>query len=323
MQVPQESPIRYGFRAVWREPSLALAEIAWRWAWGAATLLVAWFAAHEFLASLDVSRRDEFQLASGSPQLVADAIIHIFQGSAPTVVRLFCIIAPASLFLWVIAATFGRTTTLRALVGGDARLAVRTLGLHIWRAVLGVLSFIGVAASFLLGSVLMASTEPPQPLIFIAVFFPLTVLFTVIRSRINWFLLLGNIYAARGMSAGIGFGHATHVFRRQSGGFMEAGTVVGVLRLVLIGAVTFLDLALVPFVGHAPGWLLWAMFAVITLAYFAISDWLYMVKLAAYARIIEDDAHPAEAALAREQPAIPPPPIPPAPQAQIPSVPVG
>ena len=31
------------------------------------------------------------------------------------------------------------------------------------------------------------------------------------------------------------------------------------------------------------------VFLILTLAYFAVSDWLYVVKLAAYARIIADD----------------------------------
>jgi len=314
--VNNESPIRYGFREVWRAPSLAFAEIAWRWTWGAATLLVTWFAGHEFLRSLTVSHRDEWQLQSGSPQLVADAILHIFQGSGPTVLRLFLIIAPAAVFLWVAAATLGRAATLRALTGAAPRLLPRTLGLHIWRALIGVLAFFGIALSFVAASLLMARSEPPQPLIFMAVFFPLTVLFTIVRSRINWLLLLGNIYAARGTKAGEGFGKATLLFRRRSGDFMGVGTVIGLLRLVLIGVVTFLDLALVPFVGEVPGWFLWTLFGAITLAYFAISDWLYMVKLAAYARIIEEDVRPAEAAVA-------PPQVPPAPVAPMPSVPAG
>jgi len=41
--------MRHGFRTVWREPSLALAEIAWRWVWGASALLIAWFAARGYL----------------------------------------------------------------------------------------------------------------------------------------------------------------------------------------------------------------------------------------------------------------------------------
>jgi hypothetical protein len=317
-----ESPIRYGFRAVWREPGLALAEVAWRWSWGALTLLISWFAARAYLASLTVSNRDQFQLESGQPQLVADAILHIFQGSGPTVVRLLCVITPAALATWVVAATLGRTATLRALVGGKAALAARTLGLHIWRVVIGIFAFVAIAASFLLGAVMAGRTDPPQPIIFIAIFFPLAILFTIVRSRINWLLLLGNIYAARGRKAGAGFGQASRVFKRRSGEFMGVGTVVGVIRVVLIVGVTMLDLAIVPFAGKAPAWLLWGIFALITLAYFAVSDWLYVVKLAAYTRIIEEDERPVAAPVAVEPPSEPPPSIPPAPPAAIPSVPV-
>lgn len=309
--------MRHGFRTVWRGPSLALAEIAWRWSWGAATLLLAWFAGHEFLRSLTVSNRDEFQLQSGSPQLVADAILHIFQGSGPTLLRLFLVVAPASVLLWVVAATLGRTVTLRSLVPGHARFTGRSLSLHIWRAFIGVLSFLGIVLSFLAGALLMGRTDPPQPLIFIAIFFPLAILFTLVRSRVNWLLLLGNIYVARGMKAGAGFGQATRVFKRRSADFMGAGALAGTIRLVLIGAVTMLDFGLLAFVGQAPGWLLWTLLAGITLAYFAISDWLYMVKLAAYARIIEEDSRPAEAPVAIATA----PSIPPAPVAPIPSVP--
>jgi len=289
--MPTDSPLRYGFRAVWREPSLALAEIAWRWVWGASALLIAWFAARGYLHSLDVSNYDQFRLNSGNPQWMAEAITHIFSGSGPTLVRLFLIITPAALVLWIFAATCGRAATLRALLplGDNRKLLLRTFALHLWRVIIGVLTFVGVAASFLLGAVLMARSDPPQPLFFMAVFFPLAIAFTVLRSRLNWFLLLANIYAAAGKQAGAGFGDATRVFKRRSGDFMGVGTVVGVIRIVLMGAVTILSFALLPGVGKVPGSLLWTVFALVTLAYFAVSDWLYAVKLAAYTRIVGSD----------------------------------
>jgi hypothetical protein len=291
--VSTESPIRYGFRTVWRAPDLALAEVAWRWTWGAASLLIAWFAAREFLHSLVVSNRDYFQLRSNNPQWVADAIVHIFAGSGPTLLRLFFIITPAALVLWIVAASLGRAATLRALLGNHRPLIGRTVGLHLWRVVIGVLAFVGTVSSFLLGSVLAARTDPPQPLIFIAIFFPLAVVFTILRSRINWFLLLANIYAAEGATSAAGFGAATRIFKRRSGDFMGVGTVVGVVRIALMVVVTLLSLALVGAVGQVPGRLLWAAFLVLTLAYFAVSDWLYVVKLAAYTRIIADDRNAA------------------------------
>ena len=299
--MPTESPLRYGFRTVGREPMLAFAEIAWRWVWGASALLIAWFAARGYLHSLAVSNYDAFRLNSGNPQWMAEAIVHIFSGSGPTLLRLFFIITPAALVLWIFAATLGRAATLRALLGngnGNANantrnsgkaLVGRTFLLHLWRVGIGALAMVGMAASFLLGAILMSRSDPPQPLFFMAVFFPLAIVFSVLRSRINWLLLLANIYAAAGKRMGAGFGEATRVFKRRSGEFMSVGTVVGVLRIVLMGAVTLLTFALLPGIGHVPGKLLWAAFLLMTLIYFAVSDWLYAVKLAAYARIVQAD----------------------------------
>ena len=274
---------------MWREPSLALAEIAWRWVWGAIVLLITRFAAAGYLHSLTVSKYDQFRLNSGNPQWAAEAIAHIFSGSGPTLLRLSLIITPSALLLWLAAATLGRAAVLRALLGDGKALLRRTLVLHIWRVVVGVAAFVGMAAAFLLGAVAAARTEPPQPLFFVAIFFPLALMFTVIRSRINWFLLLANIYAAAGKSAGSGFGEATRVFKRRSGEFLGVGTVVGVIRILLMIVITVVSFALLPGIGKIPGAVLWAAFILMTLAYFAVSDWLYVVKLAAYARIIEDD----------------------------------
>ncbi|MDP9267038.1 MAG: hypothetical protein M3P27_01775 [Acidobacteriota bacterium] len=316
--MPTESPIRYGFRTVWREPTLALAEIAWRWVWGASALLIAWFAARGYLQSLTISNFDQFRLDSGKPQWMAEAIVHIFSGSGPTLLRLCLVITPAAFVLWICAATFGRAATLRALLSngngnGSSNsgkvLIGRTFALHLWRVVIGALAFVGIAASFLLGTELMARTDPPQPLFFMAVFFPLAIVFTVLRSRINWLLLLANIYAAAGKRAGAGFGEATRIFKRRSGEFVGVGTVVGLFRLMLTGAVTLLTFALLPGVGKLPGKLLWAIFLLMTLAYFAVSDWLYAVKLAAYTRIVRSDIEAATQPANTPARAATPPPV--------------
>jgi len=38
--LPSPAPVRDGFRAIWRQPSIFLAELAWRWSWGGAALLL-------------------------------------------------------------------------------------------------------------------------------------------------------------------------------------------------------------------------------------------------------------------------------------------
>lgn len=299
-----ESPIRYGFRAVAREPGLFLAELTWRWAWGAASLALAWWAGYSFLASIYLRAADEFRLRSGVPQLVAEALAYILVESFPTLLRLSFIVTPAVLLLWIFAASAGRAATLKALLGptGSTHLP-RTVGLHLWRVVVGVMAFVAIVASFLLGSYASAASDPPQPAVFILLFFPLATVFTVIRSRVNWLLLLANVYTARGERSGRAFTQANAVFRRRAADFIGVGTVVGVLRLVLMGVATIAGLFLGAGIGTLPAWLLWSAFLVLTLLYFAVSDYLYAVKLAAYVRIIEDDAKPAPVPLVPVAPA--------------------
>jgi len=287
--VNNESPVRYGFRTVWREPFLALAEVVWRWSWGTATLLIAGFAGRNFLQSLHVSGGDEMKLRTGNPQLAAEVILRIFNGSGPTMLRLALIIAPSALVLWALAATLGRAATLRALVGNHRPLLGRTFFLHAWRVAIGVLTFIGIVASYVLAAILAYDRPTPQPLLMIVIFFPIAVVFTILRSRINWLLLLANIYVALGRKSSEAFGLATRVFKRRSSDFMGVGTIVGLIRLFLIVVVTVLSFVLLAGVGTAPPKLLWLGFILLTLVYFALSDWLYVVKLAAYARIIEQD----------------------------------
>jgi hypothetical protein len=290
--VRSESPVRYGFRTVARAPDLAVAEIAWRWAWGAASLAIAWFAAHEFLRSLLVSGWDRFRLESGNPQLIAAAIVAIFGDSGPTLLRLFLIITPAVLVLWTAAATLGRAATLRALIA-DSPILARTFFLHAWRIVVGIAFSFATVAVFVMASLLAGRGDQPQPIIFIAIFFPLAIVLNILRSRLGWLLLLANLYVAHGKSASEGFGLATRLAKRRSGEFMGVGTVVGTIRIVLMVVATVASLFIAAGIGHAPGWLLWLAFLLVTLVYFAVSDYLYMVKLAAYAHIVAADLAPA------------------------------
>ena len=289
--VSTESPIRYGFRTVARAPDLAVAEIAWRWAWGAASLAIAWFAAHEFLRSLLVSGWDRFRLESGNPQLIAAAIVAIFGDSGPTLLRLSLIITPSVLVLWTAAATLGRAATLRALIA-DRSIVARTFFLHAWRVVVGIAFFIATVAVFFMAAVVAGRGAQPQPFLFIVIFFPLAIVLNVVRSRIGWLLLLANLYVAHGKGASEGFGLASRLAKRRGKDFAAVGFVAGMIRIALMAVVTVASLFVLAGIGRVPAWLLWLAFILATLAYFAVSDYLYMVKLAAYAAIVGEDLEP-------------------------------
>src|SRR5437870_6118549 len=78
----QPSPTLEGFRAIFRVPSLGLAEIAWRWSFAVAGGALLIFAAFQFLDTLPVTSGDLALLRSRQPALISRAALHIFHGSA-------------------------------------------------------------------------------------------------------------------------------------------------------------------------------------------------------------------------------------------------
>src|SRR5437588_6654655 len=78
----RRSPTLEGFRAIFRVPSLGLAEIAWRWSFAVAGGALLIFAAFQFLDTLPVTSGDLALLRTRQPALISRAALHIFHGSA-------------------------------------------------------------------------------------------------------------------------------------------------------------------------------------------------------------------------------------------------
>src|ERR1700704_4143300 len=110
------SPTLEGFRAAWRRPSLALAEIAWRWTVGATTFALFLFGVFEDLRTLPVTNGDLLFLRTKQPVLTAQAISHILRGSFDRAALAGMLAALAVSFVWIVAASIGRDLTLRALL---------------------------------------------------------------------------------------------------------------------------------------------------------------------------------------------------------------
>src|SRR5438309_5994003 len=110
------SPVHEGFRAVLRAPGVVVAEIAWRWCFGTATLALLAVAAVQFLKSVRVSDADVLALRTGIPWLMANALAHILQGSGARLLRAAAILLPGIVLLWTIAAAVGRAATLKGLL---------------------------------------------------------------------------------------------------------------------------------------------------------------------------------------------------------------
>src|SRR2546422_9320684 len=78
----QPSPTLEGFRAIFRVPSLGLAEIAWRWSFAVAGGALRIFAAFQFLDTLPVTSGDLALLRTRQPALICRSAWHIFHRRA-------------------------------------------------------------------------------------------------------------------------------------------------------------------------------------------------------------------------------------------------
>jgi hypothetical protein len=309
------SPTTEGLRAAFRRPSLTLAEVMWRWTAGGTAAALFVFGLFEYLNTLPVTNGELLFLRTRHPYLVGEAIAHILRGSLNRVVIAGLLAALLLAVLWIVAASVGRIATVRGLLdyfrrdaagnvsaGGvsndgerDVASNVSThsaalaalLRLNFLRAAVAVAALVGfVGASILAG---FASPDAhPRPGIAFLLFLPLAALICWVWWALNWTLSLAGMFAVRDGEDAVGAISAAVVFcRERTGRVFAVSTWTGLAHLVaFVGASTVVSMPL-GFAGVVPWRLVVAVMILVTVAYFALADWLYMARLAGYVCIAE------------------------------------
>lgn len=325
------SPAAEGFRAAFRRPLFAFAEITWRWVVGATATVLFFFGLFEYLDTLPVTNGELLFLRTRNPFLVSQAIEHILRGSLNRAVLSLLTAALLLAVIWMIAASFGRIATVDAMieyfrarfsvsitetgekdVAGSFSAADRVaalLRLNFLRVSVLLAAVVGFAgASMVSGSV--SSPAHPRPGLAFLVFVPIATLVCLIWYGLNWLLSLAAVFVVRDGEDAVGaISSAVALCRERTGAVFAVSTWTGLAHLVaFMGATTVVSLPL----GLA-GLLPWRLVAlgvmVLTLTYFAVADWLYMARLAGYVCIAELP----DALLAPPPPPVMvPPPVPPA-----------
>lgn len=310
-QVSRISPTLEGFRATFRRPSLTLAEITWRWAFGATACALFTFGLVEYLKTLPVTNADLFLLRTRHPVLVGQAVAHIVRGSLPRVVLSGLFGALGLVSLWLIAASIGRLVTIRALreyfrrrvenqaaVGErkveemDERPADRAprlrslLGLNFLRAAVALAAIAGFQGAAILAG-LASSDVHPRPGLAFLLFLPLAALVCLVWWMLNWLLSFAAIFAVRGESVLSALSAAVTLCRERAGAIFAVGTWTGLAHIVLFVAATSVVSTALAFSQIAPWRLVLAAVLFVTLVYFAIADWLYVARLAGYVCIAD------------------------------------
>jgi hypothetical protein len=322
------SPTLEGFRAAFRRPSFTLAEIMWRWCFGATGFALFFFVLFEFLNTLPVTNGELLFLRTRQPYLVSEAIAHILRGSLTRAVMSVLVAILMLVLLWMIAASFGRMATVRALLEYfRVKFVERTAGADVSTSpdeaddrrarnpfhslfdlnFLRVSVALGALVAIVGATVLAGFASPashPQPGLFLLLWFPLIGLICVIWWALNWFLSLAGLFVVRDAADALSaISAAVTLCRERTGAVFAVSTWTGLAHLAaLVGATTVVAL---PFstLGILPGRVILLGVVVLTLAYLALADWLYMARLAGYVCI----AQAPEAWLAPPPPRFPPP----------------
>jgi hypothetical protein len=330
------SPTLEGFRAAFQRPSFAIAEITWRWVVGATATALFFFGLFEYLNTLPVTKGEMFLLRTRQPYLIAQAILHILRGSLSRAVMSALLAALLLAMIWMVAGSLGRIATVRAIIEyfrvarnvsaasglsdreRDDTSTVSTnvstnqgnffqplVRLNFLRAAVALAAMFGFMGAAILASFASPKSNP-RPGIAFLLFVPTAALVCLIWWGLNWLLSLAGIFAVRDDGDAVGaISAAVALCRERTGAVLAVGSWTGIAHLVAFVAATTvvsMPLGLIPLV---PWRLALAAMILVTLAYFAIADWLYMARLAGYVCIIETP----EALL---NPLPPPPPMAPA-----------
>ncbi len=275
----------------------------WRWSFGAAAGALVTVAMLRFLASLSVTDGDLLGLRSRIPQLMSDAILHIFEGSGPRLLRLVLIVTPAVSALWILAASAGRAATLRAMLRDVPASFTRRhdlgslLAVNFLRVAVTLLGWMAMVGSAILAGLAASIGDEPSVLLFNVVFLGLLFLVSLCWSTLNWYLSLAPIFVVRDNRGALGaVADAVHLVRRRGGDFTSVSTLYGLLKLFLVGVATVVSLLPLAFIAEWPWQITASLFVVITLAYFAVADLLYIARLGSYLAIAEPERNPQPAA---------------------------
>jgi hypothetical protein len=302
--MPRVSPTLEGFRASFRRPSLTFAEIAWRWTVGGFAWALFFFGLVEFLDTLPVTRADATLLSTRQPLLIGRAIAHILRGSLNRAVMAALLAAIGVSLLWLITSSIGRAATVRALleyfrrdsasdiaVETDAAIETRPFrsltGLNFLRGAVtlsAILAFVGAA---ILAGFASPDSNPRPGLVFVF-FLPLAALICIAWPVLNWWLSLACVFAVRDGEDTLGaLSAAVTFFRERTGAVFAVSTWTGLAHLVAFSIATTVVSVPLAFIQIAPWRVVIVGVFLVTLAYFAVVDWLYMARLAGYVCIAE------------------------------------
>jgi hypothetical protein len=247
----------------------------------------------EYAGSLKVSGGNWFLWKLGYPAAAVEALANTIAGSGHKLLAIAAVLVPGIAIMWTLAAAIGRTATLRAMMVGRVVRFRTMLALNFFRATVTLAALIGFAGVFAIAMALYSDgpgTVPHAERSTWTLIVGWTVV-TYLWSLANWLLSLAPVVAVeQNCDALAAISGTVRVCVEHAGTFFRLTAVFGVLHLlafIVFSGVSFFPLMLL---AAVPGKVVLILLALVTMAYFAIVDFLYIARLGAYAALAADQS---------------------------------
>jgi hypothetical protein len=293
------SPFRDGFAALVHEPVLLPAELVWRWCFGFSALGLGILSIALFLDSIKLTRGDEFLIRTWQPGLLSNALRHSFRGSLNRFVLEQAVLVLGMIVLWALAATAGRSATLRRLVDmfgpdDEAQLLdwnfAPILVLQLLRVMWTLIALAVAIGSFLYGMTMVQNEHAARAALALLFGVGLASFFGIV---LNWYFGIAPLFCVRsGTGPMEALDHTVEFSGRQGGRLFLLGLGFLALRFVWAATMFLVFLSPLNLAAHIGARGILCVMGIVTLFYFAGADLLNLARLGAYASLAEDDARP-------------------------------
>lgn len=300
------NPITQGLRAVMRDPAIFLVEILWRWSFAILACLLVAGVGLMLLGPLHIGHQWDTAVRSRDPQRMAQLIVAIVLLLGIKVIMIAAIGVPLAIALiWGFFSALGRFVTVKRLRAGLTSLRFRSIfALQLLRGFVGWFSFVLLLAATI-GEMLIA-THGPQPdlLLYYLMMLPSVILISAFWLTVNWYLSLAAIFGRDGQSYRDALRQARQAVRQQRSDFAGTGFVFLLFRVVVLLIATAICGLTSGMAGTSPQ-SYFTLLMIVSLAYLAVADFLYMARMAAYLALAAAHVDPAGPKLVATSSALP------------------
>jgi hypothetical protein len=288
------NPITQGLRAVTRDPAIFLVEILWRWSFAVLACMLVAGVGLMLLGPLHVGPVWDNAWGSRDPQKMSQVVLGVVLILGVKVIMTAAVAVPLAItLLWSILSALGRFVTVKRLRAGLTSLRFGSVSaLQLLRGFVGWLSFVLLFAA-IFGEALIANRgSKPDLLLYYLMVMPSVVVISAFWLTVNWYLSLAAVFGREGQSFRGALRQARQTVRQQRSDFAGTGFVFLLFRVIVLLIATAICGLASGMVGSSPqGY--FTLLIIVSLAYFAIADFLYMARMAAYLALAAAHVDPA------------------------------